>query len=97
MTQPAAPDVPELVLGALALACRVEPRAIGRSTRMHDLDVDSLTLVAVLARIEACCGAEFAADDVLALLEARDVGAFIGAIQARLARAGPEHSSSREG
>ena len=58
--------------------------AIDRSTRLRDLDVDSLTLVAVLARIEASCGAEFTADDTLALFDARDVGAIIRAVEGRV-------------
>jgi acyl carrier protein len=92
-----APELSELVLTTLALACRVERTAIGRSTRLRDLDVDSLTLVAVLARIEAACGAELAAEDMLTLFEACDVGAFVQGVEALLAGSGLRASDGGDG
>jgi acyl carrier protein len=78
-------DIPELVLTALALACHVDREAIDRTTLLRDLEADSLTLVAVLARIEASCGVEFAADDMLALFDARDIATLIRAVENRVA------------
>jgi acyl carrier protein len=77
----AANGIATLVMDTLALACRVERTSIHPVTRLHDLDADSLTLVAVLARIEASCRVELTADDTLALFEARDVAALIAALE----------------
>lgn len=91
----AANGIEALVVHTLALACRVDRASIRRTTRLHDLDADSLTLVAVLARIEASYGIELTADDTLSLFEARDVAALIGALE-RLIRS-HERASSHEG
>jgi acyl carrier protein len=87
ISQHVEPDVRDLVLTALALACRADRATLRGSTRLHDLAVDSLTLVAVLARIEASCSVELTADDMLALFAARDVAAFIRAVEDLVAHA----------
>jgi acyl carrier protein len=79
--------IEQLVTGALAAACRLEPARVERSTSLLDLGVDSLTLMAVLSQIEALFAVELLPDDTLALLGAADVGALVAALERCIARA----------
>ncbi|HEX6996825.1 MAG TPA: acyl carrier protein [Gammaproteobacteria bacterium] len=72
-TEHAATSVTELVCAALAQACSRDRRDVSPDTRMLDLNIDSLTLVSVLAQVEAVYGIELTPDDTLAMMEAAAV------------------------
>jgi len=66
--------VETLVLDAVAAAARIERCSLGPRTALLDANLDSLTLIAVVTRVELACGVDFASDEVAALLGARDLG-----------------------
>jgi len=73
-------NVERVVAGAVAAACRIDAAALGRDTRMSDLEMDSLSFVSILARIEAELELELGADDTLRLLATQDVGELVAAV-----------------
>ncbi len=84
-----APDTGELralLTSAIAQACGCPPSEITGSTQLVVLGMDSLTLVSVLAQMEAFYGFELTADDTLPLLVAQDVDALTGELEAIVAR-----------
>jgi acyl carrier protein len=78
-------DIAAFVATTLALACRIEPQRVDRRTRLADLDLDSLTFVSILSRVEAVLGVTFSADETLAVLDAPDVDALVTAIERKVA------------
>lgn len=79
------PDsIERLVIDAIGAACRVEPTAITGSTQLLDMYMDSLTLVAVLSRIEVAYGFTLDADDIVVMLQARDVAELCAAVLRKL-------------
>jgi acyl carrier protein len=71
----------ELIADMLASAGRLDRTAIDERTSIEDLNLDSLTLVFVLSRVEAVCGVEFTTDDTAAVLQAGDVGELLAAVE----------------
>ncbi|HEY8520082.1 MAG TPA: acyl carrier protein [Gammaproteobacteria bacterium] len=69
----AATSLTGFVCDALAQACSRDRRDVSPDTRMLELDVDSLTLVSVLAQVEAVYGIELTPEDTLAMMEAAAV------------------------
>jgi len=66
----------------VADAAGVDVGLVRQSTRMLDLHMDSLTLVAIVTRTETVYGATFDADELVEILRARSVGE-VAAIVAR--------------
>ncbi len=77
-------SVEEVVVAAIAAACRVAPATVTRATGLLELGMDSLTLVAVLSQIEAALETRFDADDVASMLRARDVAELVAAVAHKL-------------
>lgn len=75
-------QVDRFVLETVADAAAVDVAGLRLSTPMLDAYVDSLTLVAIVTRIEAAYGATFDADELAEILRARNVGE-VAAIVAR--------------
>ena len=75
-------QVERFVLEAVADAAAVEAATLQQSTPMLDTHMDSLTLVAIVTRIEVTYGAAFDADELAEILRARSVGE-VAAIVAR--------------
>jgi hypothetical protein len=73
-------DVEEAVIAAIAHACRVEPAAVSRATRLLDLDMDSLTLAYVLSTVQADRETELDATGLAEALSARDVAELAAAV-----------------
>jgi acyl carrier protein len=80
------------VIAALSATCRVDASALGTSTQLLDLGIDSLTLVTALTLVEASLAIELGTDDVAELLGARDVAELVTAILRR----GPAADKSSE-
>jgi acyl carrier protein len=74
--------VDRLVLETIAEAAAVETASLRQSTPLLETRMDSLTLVAIVTRIEATYSVAFDADELAAILHARSVGD-IAAIVAR--------------
>lgn len=68
-----APPLEETLYATLAALCRTERTALGPATALLDLQADSLTLIAVVARIEATYGVPLDAA-FAALGESRTLG-----------------------
>jgi len=75
-------ETDRFVLETIADAAAVEVGSVRQSTSLVDTHMDSLTLVAVVTRIEATYGAAFDPDDIAEILRARSVGD-VAAIVAR--------------
>ena len=79
-------QIDRFVLQTVADATAVEPISLQLSTPLLDAQMDSLTLVAIVTRIEATYGATFDADELAEILRARSVGE-VAAIVARKVQA----------
>jgi hypothetical protein len=66
--------VETLVLDAVATTARLERSSLGLRTALLDANLDSLTLIAVVTRVEIACGVAFEGDEVVAIIGARDLG-----------------------
>ena len=75
-------EVDRFVLEAIADAAAAEIASVRQSTSLLDIHMDSLTLVAVVTRIEATYGAAFDSDELSEIVCARSVGD-VAAIVAR--------------
>jgi acyl carrier protein len=67
-------QINRFVLEAVADAAAVDVAALHQSTLLLDAQMDSLTLVAIVTRIEAKYGTTFDADELADILRARSVG-----------------------
>ncbi len=79
-------SVAEFVYSSLAQACRCARGQISPDTQMLDLDVDSLTLLSVLAQVEAAYGVELTPDDTVTIIGAASVSDVVGHISGVIAR-----------
>jgi acyl carrier protein len=75
-------QVDRFVLETIAVAAAVDVASLRQSTPMLDTYMDSLTLVAIVTRIETTYGAAFDADELAEFLRARSIGD-VAAIVAR--------------
>ena len=75
-------EIDRFVLETVADAAAVEASSLRQSTALLETFMDSLTLVAIVARIEATYGTPFDADELAEVLRAHRVGD-IAAIVAR--------------
>lgn len=66
-----------LLCETIARACNLEPAAVTLRTHVLDTGMDSLTLVSVLAQVEAVYELELASEDTLGLLEAATVAELV--------------------
>jgi acyl carrier protein len=78
-------QIDRFVLEAVADAAAVDVVSLRHSTSLLDTYMDSLTLVAIVTRIETTYGATFDDDEIAELLRARTVGD-VAAIVARKLR-----------
>lgn len=74
----------QFVVSAIAVACRAERERIQLDTALLDLQIDSLTLAAVLTQVEAVYAVELSTTDMLDLLSAATVGDLIAGIERRI-------------
>jgi acyl carrier protein len=78
-------EIDRLVLETVADVAALEVASLRPSTPLLDICMDSLTLVAIVTRIEATYDASFDTDELAAILRAGSVGD-IAAIVARKLR-----------
>nr|MBO2514095.1 hypothetical protein [Gammaproteobacteria bacterium] len=64
------PSLASVLCELMARACNRTPSSVSLDTRLLDLDLDSLTFVAVLAQVEALYEIEIGASEMAGLLEA---------------------------
>ena len=77
-------SIEQFVAQTIAVACRTDPARIGRDTALLDLQMDSLTLAAVLSQVEAAFAVDFSSSDLLDLLSAANVGDLVAGIERRV-------------
>jgi len=78
-------DLSEFVRAAIAQAANLDAAAVSGETHLLDLNLDSLTLVSVLAQVEAVHGIELEPEEILSMLEASRVLELVSRIEAVLA------------
>jgi acyl carrier protein len=83
--------VEALVFDVVAELCRLDRSTLGRATPLLDAHFDSLTLIAVVARIELVCGASFEGEEA-SLLAAKTLGELASAITLRVRAAARNES-----
>lgn len=79
-------QVDRFVLETVADAAAVDAALLRQSTQLLDMHMDSLTLVAIVTRVEATYGTAFDTDELAEILRARSVGE-LAAIVSRKVRA----------
>jgi len=72
--------IEQAIIDALGSVSRLDVGTIDRSTRLLDVGMDSLSLVAALTQIEAAIDAPFSADEIAELLRARDVAELVAVV-----------------
>jgi acyl carrier protein len=75
------PEVASFVCSTIALACNRDPGSVALDTSLLDLNMDSLTLVSVLAQVEAVYEVSLDTDDVFALIEAARVSDVVSRLE----------------
>jgi acyl carrier protein len=80
-------QVDAFVLETVADAAVVKVTCLGQSTALLDAHIDSLTLVAIVTRIEAAYGAVFDAVELAEILRARSVGEVAAVVARKVAAA----------
>ena len=80
------PELEKIVHQIVAAAAGVDASSIDSSTSMASLDLDSLSIVSIVAQCCARFEVEMATDDVLELYAARNVGEFVTAIRLNVER-----------
>jgi acyl carrier protein len=78
------------VIDVLAAVSGRPAAELGDSASLSDMNLDSLSLVAILAAIEARCATPFDSDAALECMRARDVGTFVAAVSRAAARHGAQ-------
>jgi acyl carrier protein len=81
-------QIDRFVLETIAEATALDATSLLPSTRLLDINMDSLTLVAIVTRSETAYGTAFDTDEIAELLRAYTVGELM-AIVARKVRAAP--------
>jgi acyl carrier protein len=85
--------IDEFVCSTMAVACRREPGDVTLETQLFDLDMDSLTLVAVLTQVEAVYDIQLTPADMLKFIEAARVGEIVSGLEQLLRTSVVGHSS----
>jgi len=80
-------EIRELVFVGVAEAGGLERERLTAATSLLEANVDSLTLVALVARAELALGIEFTEEESAELVEARDLGELCAAIARKTALA----------
>jgi acyl carrier protein len=76
----AATHLNEFVLSAVAIACNIDESVLTLDTYLDEVGLDSLSLMAIIARIEASYGCRFEPQDAIAVFQAErmhDVAAIV--------------------
>ncbi len=82
----ALPELEEIVHQIVVAAAGVDASSIDSSTSMASLDLDSLSIVSIVAQCCARFEIEMATDDILELYAAENVGEFITAVRFNVER-----------
>lgn len=80
------PDLATFVCSTIALACNRDPASVSPRAGLLDLHMDSLTLVSVLAQVEAVYEVSLTPEDTLALVSVTHVSDLIGGLEAIVSR-----------
>lgn len=75
----------ELIIGAVAAAGGLEREALSRETSLLEANMDSLTLVGLIARLELELDVAFTDAESIELVEARNLGALCAAVARKVA------------
>ena len=80
------PELEEIVHQIVAAAAGVDASSIDSSTSMASLDLDSLSIVSIVAQCCARFEVEMATDDILELYAAKNVAEFVTALRLNVER-----------
>jgi len=79
-------DLADFVASAIASICEIDKSEIAYNTNLLDLQMDSLSLVALVSQLEAAYEVQFSADDVMELLEPARFADLLTAAEALIRR-----------
>ena len=80
------PDVASFVCSTVALACNRDPASVALDTNLLELNMDSLTLVSILAQVEAVYEVSIDTSEVFALIEAARVADLVNRLEGIIGR-----------
>jgi acyl carrier protein len=75
-------NVTEFVLSTLSTAFNFERSELSLNTQLLDIGIDSMSMTALVAHIEAEYGCEFSADQILELFRVTDIQGLIAKVSA---------------
>ena len=79
--------IEEFVCSILALAANKDPTSIQPQTNLLDLNLDSLSLVSVLAQVEAVYAVQLTPDEILELIGSVRIADLVDDLERIVARA----------
>jgi acyl carrier protein len=74
-------DLDSFVHGAIRRACNNIVEAVDPATPMAALNLDSLTLVSLIAQVESVFEVQLTSEQIVALIESYSVGDLVGRLQ----------------
>jgi hypothetical protein len=83
------PSIRAAVIEVLEAVSGRPASELGDSVPLGDMNLDSVSLVAILSVVEERCATRFGADATPEILRASDVGSFIAAVSRTAARRSP--------
>jgi acyl carrier protein len=81
-------ELDEIVVSAIAVACNIERSAIAVDANMLELGIDSITMTAIVAQVQASYDVQLETDDVVELLNAPRVADVLSLMKKALERSG---------
>lgn len=70
----------KLVVDIIATVCELDANSLSMQTRIADLGIDSVRMVAIVGHVELVQGCEYSVDDVLAFFLTEDIDGLIAAM-----------------
>jgi acyl carrier protein len=74
------------LISRIATTCSIEAETLCLDTQIDDLGLDSFSLLNILTSIEAEVGIELRDEDIMALLEGKSIGDYVGVLTSVLNR-----------
>jgi acyl carrier protein len=81
------------VISMIADTCQIDPRDIAPDGDLHYLGIDSMSLTAVISRLEMAYRCEFGAEQIVQLLQTQTVRQFTDRLGALVGAAGTPRDS----
>lgn len=80
-SEPSSSSIHEIVFTSIARTLRVDAAEVQPNHRVDSLGLDSMRLMAVIARVEVLCDVEFSSEQIIDFLQAELVSDLVGRIE----------------